>query len=180
MINDLLDLSKIEAEKMDVSLEDVDVAGLLRDVGTTVLGLIEKKGNTLVMEFGEGLGSMRTDVTKVKQCLFNLVGNAAKFSEDGRFVLSASRDPASAELVFAVADSGIGMTPDQVGRMFQRFSQADDTIAKRFGGTGLGLALTKSFCVLLDGDIAVESSMGEGTRFTMRFPSNEGVRSPVE
>lgn len=171
MINDILDLSKIEAEKMDLAIEEADVSTVLADVASTVDSLVAKKGNVLSLVMLEGLGTMRTDVTKVRQCLINLIGNAAKFSENGTITLAATRHPASSELTFSVADTGIGMTGEQVGRLFQRFSQADETIAQRFGGTGLGLALTKSFCEMLGGEVSVESTVGLGTKFIVRIPA---------
>ena len=170
MINNLLDLSKIEAGKMDISAEQAGVADMLAGVASTVSGLVSRKGNSLSLQLQDGLGDMQTDVTKVKQCLFNLIGNAAKFTEGGTITVSAARDETD-HLIFSVADNGIGMTPDQVGQLFQRFVQADDTIAQRFGGTGLGLALTKAFCRMLGGDVTAESRLGEGTRFTMRIPA---------
>ncbi len=171
MINDLLDLSKIEADKMDVNRETADVGEMLQDVASTVGALVERRGNVLSVATAPDLGLMETDVTKVRQCLLNLISNAAKFTQDGMITLSATRDHASGWLTFVVADTGMGMTPDQVGRLFQRFSQADETIGPRFGGTGLGLALTKAFCTMLGGDVAVASTTGEGTRFTVRVPA---------
>ena len=106
--------------------------------------------------------------------MFNLIGNAAKFTENGTITLAATRDRRSGELTFSVADTGIGMTADQVAGLFQRFTQADETIAGKFGGTGLGLALTKSFCTMLGGDVTADSTMGLGTRFTMRIPAEAG------
>lgn len=171
MINDILDLSKIEAGKMDLLIEEADVLALLSDVALAVAPLVEKNGNALSLIFLDDLGRMRTDVTKVRQCLFNLVGNAAKFTQNGTITLAATRDARSGELTFSVTDTGIGMTTDQVARLFQRFTQADETIARKFGGTGLGLALTQSFCTLLGGDVLAESKVGLGTRFTMRIPA---------
>ena len=170
MINDLLDLSKIEAGKMDVSRDELNVAEMVNDVASTVASLVSRKGNTLVIETGDELGTMETDATKVRQCLLNLISNAAKFTDGGVITVSATRDHAADRLLFTVSDNGIGMTRDQVGHLFQRFAQADETIAQRFGGTGLGLALTKAFCALLGGDITVSSEVGEGTLFSMILP----------
>ena len=173
LINDVLDLSKIEANRMDTFAEDVDVAALLREVAGTVEGLVKGKGNALDLDLAEDLGTMRTDAVKLRQCLFNLLGNAAKFTEAGRIVLAARRDGAGPEgtLVFEVRDTGIGMTEEQVGRLFQRFSQADETTTRKFGGTGLGLAITRAFSRLLGGDVAVRSAQGEGTAFTVTLPA---------
>ncbi len=172
LINDVLDLSKIEANRMDVHAEDVDVAGLATEVASTVEALIRQKNNTLELELGANLGSMHTDVVKLRQCLFNLLSNAAKFTENGRIVLSVERtvEPTREWLDFRVTDNGIGMTPEQLQRLFLRFSQADETTTRRFGGTGLGLAISRAFSRLMGGDISVESKQGEITSFTLRLP----------
>ncbi|MCJ2064391.1 response regulator [Methylobacterium sp. J-088] len=169
LINDVLDLSKIEAERMEVYPETLDVAATVRDVAATVEALVEKKGNALVLELADGLGGAYTDATKLRQCLINLLSNAAKFTEGGRITLSARRqtDGDGDRLVFAVADTGIGMSAEQASRLFQRFSQADASTTRRFGGTGLGLAITRAFAHMLGGDIAVASREGEGTTFTL-------------
>ena len=173
LINDVLDLSKIEANRMDTFAETVDVAMLMREVAGTVEGLVRGKGNVLDLDLPDGLGTMRTDAVKLRQCLFNLLGNAAKFTEAGRITLSARREGEGPDgtVVFAVRDTGIGMTEDQLGRLFQRFTQADETTTRKFGGTGLGLAITRAFSRLLGGDIAVDSVHGEGTVFTVTLPA---------
>ena len=182
LINDVLDLSKIEANRMDTFAEDVDVATLLREVEATVGTLAHQKGNDLVVEAEGNVGVMRTDVVKLRQCLFNLLSNASKFTQDGRISLTARREGEDdqAKLVFAVADSGIGMTDEQVLRLFQRFSQADETTTRKFGGTGLGLAITRAFSRLLGGDIAVSSEHGRGTTFTLTLPAVMPERHPEE
>ena len=169
LINDVLDLSKIEAERMEIYPESIDVAATVRDVGATVEALVAKKGNALVLDLAEDLGGAYTDATKLRQCLINLLSNAAKFTEEGCITLSARRETDSSgdHLVFAVSDTGIGMSEEQVARLFQRFSQADASTTRRFGGTGLGLAITRAFSHMLGGDITVESSEGEGTTFTL-------------
>ncbi len=169
LINDVLDLSKIEADRMTTFAETFEVATLLRDVGSTAEALVRQKGNTLVVEAGDGLGSMHTDQIKLRQCLFNLVSNAAKFSEQGRIVLRAARQGDT--VIFSVADSGIGMTQEQVDKLFERFTQADASTTRRFGGTGLGLAITRAFCRLLGGDIVVASTPGAGSTFTITLPA---------
>ena len=173
LINDVLDLSKIEAERMEVYPEGLDVAATVRDVAATVEALVEKKGNTLILDLKDGLGGAYTDATKLRQCLINLLSNAAKFTENGRIALSAHRqtDEAGDSLMFTVSDTGIGMSEEQVGRLFQRFGQADASTTRRFGGTGLGLAITRAFAHMLGGDIAVASREGEGTTFTLTLPA---------
>ncbi len=173
LINDVLDLSKIEANKMDLYIEPLDVASFAQDAASTVDSLVRRKGNTLVLDVGDDTGSMRTDIVKLRQCLFNLLSNAAKFTENGRITLAIRREtlPGGDWLSFAVSDTGIGMTPEQLDRLFQRFMQADETTTRQFGGTGLGLALSKAFAQMLGGDIAVESKVGQGTCFTLRLPA---------
>ncbi len=178
LINDVLDLSKIEANRMDTFAEDLDVAALLDDVAGTVDALVKQKGNILAIDSGAALGQMRTDVVKLRQCLFNLLSNASKFTEAGRIGLAARREDGWLE--FRVTDTGIGMTPEQVGRLFQRFSQADEATTRKFGGTGLGLAITRAFAHLLGGDISVVSRFGEGTTFTLRLPAVMPERHPLE
>ena len=173
LINDVLDLSKVEADRMDVFVEEFDVAGFVRDAAATVEPLVRRKSNSLALDLADGLGAMRSDSVKLRQCLFNLLGNAAKFTEGGRIVLRVRRQAERDGdwLAFAVEDTGIGMTPEQLGRLFQRFTQADESTTRKFGGTGLGLALSRAFARLLGGDIAVESEPGRGTVFTLRVPA---------
>ncbi|WP_167627626.1 ATP-binding response regulator [Methylobacterium phyllostachyos] len=173
LINDVLDLSKVEANKMETFTEDVDVAAFVRDAAGTVDALVGKKRNRLVLDLAAGLGLARTDATKLRQCLFNLLSNAAKFTEDGTVTLRARREagPAGDTLLFEVADTGIGMSPEQVERLFQRFVQADGSTTRKYGGTGLGLALTKAFAELMGGDVTVASEVGCGTRFTLAVPA---------
>ena len=173
LINDVLDLSKIEANKMDVFAETIEIEPFIRDVASTVHALIAKKSNTLDLILGPDLGRMRSDAVKLRQCLFNLLSNAAKFTENGRIELSVRRDTRADGdwIAFDVADTGIGMMPEQLQRLFQRFAQADETTTRRFGGTGLGLALSRGFSRLLGGDITVQSTEGQGTCFTMVVPA---------
>ena len=173
LINDVLDLSKIEANRMDTFAEDVEVARLVEEAAGTVGSLVSRKGNRLVVEVSPDAGAMHTDVVKLRQCLFNLLSNASKFTEDGQVTLHVHREggPDDATLVFRVSDTGIGMTEEQLGRLFERFAQADETTTRKFGGTGLGLAITKAFSRLLGGEISVESTFGEGTTFTLRLPA---------
>ncbi len=166
----MLDLSKIEANKMTSYAEDFDVGTLAREAAGTVDALVRKKGNALKLDLGDGLGSMHSDVVKLRQCLFNLVSNAAKFTENGAITLAVRREGEWME--FRVSDTGIGMTEEQVGRLFRRFEQADGSTTRNFGGSGLGLALTRAFCRLMGGDVSVQSTLGEGTTFTLRLPSS--------
>ncbi|CAO3425606.1 PAS domain-containing protein [Azospirillum endophyticum] len=178
LINGVLDISKIEAGKMEVHGEDADIADLTREVAATVEALVSKKGNRLAVEVADGVGCMHTDVVKVRQCLFNLLSNAAKFTENGTVTLSVQRTTdnsgtAPADMVvFHVTDTGIGMTPEQVRRLFERFMQADSSTTRRFGGTGLGLAITKAFADMLGGEVAVDTASGAGTSFTLRLPAD--------
>ena len=184
LINDVLDLSKIEADRMTTFAEDFDVEALVRDVASTVGSLVQQKNNEIALDLAPGLGTMHTDQVKLRQCLFNLVSNAAKFTEGGRITLRASR--AGDDVVLSVADSGIGMTPEQLEKLFERFTQADVSTTRRFGGTGLGLAITRAFCRLLGGDVTVASTYGEGSTFTIRLPAEmpeqagETEEAPVE
>ena len=179
LINDVLDLSKIESGKMEVYAEGFDAEAMVRETADTVRSLMEKKGNELVVRVAPGLGAVHSDVVKIRQVLLNLLSNAAKFTEGGTVTLSAERDsgPDGREwLVFRVADTGIGMTEEQLGKLFQRFQQADASTTRRFGGTGLGLALTKAFSTMLGGDVDVRSAPGEGSTFTVRLPAVYGER----
>ncbi|MCJ2061738.1 response regulator [Methylobacterium sp. J-088] len=173
LINDVLDLSKVEAEKMDVYAEDVVVEAFTRDAAGTVEALIAKKGNRFALDLAPDLGEMRTDAVKLRQCLFNLLGNAAKFTEGGTVTLRVRRERRQGgdRLTFAVIDTGIGMTREQVAGLFERFKQADETTTRRFGGTGLGLALTKALARLMGGDVTVTSAEGVGTTFTLALPA---------
>ncbi|MFH6781983.1 MULTISPECIES: response regulator [Methylobacterium] len=182
LINDVLDLSKIEAERMEIYAEDLDVAETVREVATTVDALVIKKGNTLDLQLGEGLGRAHTDATKLRQCLINLLSNAAKFTEGGTITLSAARERREGgdRLRFTVADTGIGMSEEQLSRLFERFTQADASTTRRFGGTGLGLAITRAFARMLGGEITVASRVGEGTTFTLELSALHEERDPAE
>jgi PAS domain S-box-containing protein len=173
LINDILDLSKIEAGKMDLFLETFDISTLVEEIASTIRPMVEKNSNTLHIECAEDLGSMHADQIKVRQGLFNLLSNAAKFTEGGTINLDASREVMDGRdwIVFRVADSGIGLTPEQILKLFQDFSQADASTTRKFGGTGLGLALTRRFCQIMGGDVTVRSVFGEGSIFTIKLPS---------
>ncbi len=173
LINDVLDLSKVEANKMEIFVEDVEIETFVRDAAATVGTLARAKANTLVLDLGDALGSMRSDPIKLRQCLYNLLSNACKFTDHGRITLRVDREASAGGdwLSFAVEDTGIGMSPEQVERLFQRFTQADETTTRKFGGTGLGLALSRAFAKLLGGDITVTSTAGTGTCFALRIPA---------
>ena len=179
LINDVLDLSKIEAGRMDLYLEHFEVEQLLEDVVATVTPLVEKKSSRLVTHFEPNLGAMHADVTKVRQALFNLLSNAAKFTEAGTITLSARRDPGE-RLVFAVADTGIGILPEKLESIFEEFSQAEDHTTRNYGGTGLGLAISRRFAQMLGGDISLESVVGEGSTFTLSLPASIEVAAGFE
>ena len=177
LINDVLDISKIEAGRMTASAETFTVSDLLQDVSDSTGSLVDKKGNRFVLDTGAAgtadLGSMHQDQTKIRQCLLNLIGNAAKFTERGTITLTVRRhrEEGADWLSFAVADTGIGLTEEQIGRLFERFVQADDSTTRQFGGTGLGLAITRAFCRTMGGDIGVASTPGAGATFTIRLPA---------
>ncbi|MEW6494346.1 MAG: response regulator [Cyanobacteriota bacterium] len=217
LINDILDLSKIEAGRMELYLESFDVTSMVQDVVTTIQPLVEKNVNTLHVECDRNLGLMYADLTKVRQSLFNLLSNACKFTQQGTITLrvsrgagelgswgagelgskrareqgswgveeknllhplvnSASHHPIPSSLntqnciVFTVTDTGIGMTPEQMSKLFEAFSQADASTTRQYGGTGLGLAITKKLCQMMGGDIAVESELGKGSTFAIQIP----------
>ncbi len=173
LINDILDLSKIEAGKTELFIERFDVRQMIDDVSSTVDPLIANKANRLVVDIADDLGGMEADLTKIRQTLFNLLSNAAKFTEAGTITLAARRESAETGewMVFSVADTGIGMTPEQMDKMFQPFSQADASTTRRYGGTGLGLAISRAFCDMMGGTITLDSVYGHGSTFTMRLPA---------
>ena len=164
LINNILDLSKIEAGKMDVLVEDFDVAAVIGEVQSVIQPLMAKNANTLVIDCAPDLGAMRSDQTKLRQNLFNLLSNAAKFTKQGTITLAARRLRRDGRdwLEFKVRDTGIGMTEAQLGKLFQAFTQAEASTSRDYGGTGLGLAITRQFCRMLGGDVAVESAPGQG------------------
>jgi CheY-like chemotaxis protein len=168
LINDILDLSKIEAGKMELYLEAVDLEGLVEEVRSIVEPLATTNGNRLEIVCPAAPGTFHTDRTKLKQSLLNLLSNASKFTHEG--CVSLEVRPADAEISFVVRDTGIGMTEEQQGRLFQAFSQADASTTRQYGGTGLGLAITKQFCEMLGGSITVESRLGQGSTFTVILP----------
>jgi signal transduction histidine kinase len=182
VINDILDLSKIEAGKMDLYIEPFRVADLVRDVANTIQPLIEKRSNSLHIDLAADVGLINSDLTKVRQILFNLLSNASKFTEQGTItlrlrILDSQAVPDwvptgqhAAWLLFEISDTGIGMTPEQLGRLFQPFTQADSSMTRNYGGTGLGLTITRHFCQMLGGDIHVTSEYQVGSTFTVVVP----------
>jgi len=174
LINDVLDLSKVEAGKMKLYLETFKVDGVVEEVVATAQPLAEKNGNTLEVRCAPDVGQLREDITKVRQVLLNLLSNACKFTEKGTVSLDVAReyDVTGTWVVFRVRDTGIGMTPEQMGKLFQAFTQADGSTQRKYGGTGLGLALSRKFCVMMGGDINATSDSGKGSTFTMRLPGD--------
>ncbi len=173
LINDVLDLSKIEAGRMELHLQPFEVDRTIDEVVTTVQPLVAKNENQLVVDMDGTLGTMHSDQTRVRQVLLNLLSNACKFTEHGTITLAARRRSAAHGdewLTLAVTDTGIGMTPEQVGRVFQAFAQAEVSTASKYGGTGLGLAISRRFCQMMGGDVTVDSEVGKGTTFTVRLP----------
>ena len=182
LINDILDLSKIEAGKVELHFEEFDVREMINDVATISEPLAAKNFNKLVLNVADG--TMYSDLTRIRQILFNLLSNACKFTQSGTVELAITSESLSgAEFMkFQVKDFGIGMTPEQVGRVFEAFAQADSSTTRKYGGTGLGLAITKKFCEMMNGTIEVESEIGRGTTFTVRLPKRAGKeadQSPV-
>ena len=168
LINDILDLSKIEAGRMELHLELFPLAPLIEDVAKTIEPMATKNGNRIVVDCPPDLGTIHADQIRFRQALLNLASNANKFTENGTVAIAAQAQ--RTEITVAVTDTGIGMTEEQMGRLFQEFSQADASTTRRYGGTGLGLAISRHFCRVMGGDITVESKPGEGSTFTIRLP----------
>lgn len=178
LINDILDLSKIEAGKMDIYEETFDIASTIQDVANTIYPLVDKSGNTLVVNCPSDIGTMHTDLTKLRQSLFNLLSNANKFTHEGKVELNVSTSVEGDKpfIHFEVKDTGIGMTEEQLSRLFQAFTQADASTTRKYGGTGLGLAITRHFCRMMGGDITVTSEYGKGTTFAFYLPRTRSVQ----
>jgi signal transduction histidine kinase/DNA-binding response OmpR family regulator len=181
LINDILDLSKIEAGKMDVFIEPVDIAALSEDVRLMVEPLAARNANTLSVTLEPGIRAIHSDHTKLKQSLLNLLSNASKFTSNGRIDLTVRSDPERPRMVqFVVSDTGVGMTPAQQARLFQAFTQADSSTTRKYGGTGLGLVITRSFAQMLGGDVSVHSVAGEGSTFTLAVPQMPLTAIPAQ
>jgi len=172
LINDILDISKVEAGKMELHLEKFDLIDTVEDVVKNIQPLVGKNSNDLNVNFVENLGTMYADLTKIRQILFNILSNACKFTNDGSitFDVFLENNDGKRWTCFRVTDTGIGMTPEQQKKLFHVFSQAEASMMKRYGGTGLGLALSKRYCKLMGGKISVKSEYGIGTTFTIRLP----------
>jgi signal transduction histidine kinase/CheY-like chemotaxis protein len=173
LINDILDLSKIEAGKMELHLEDFDICLLIGEVESTIAKQVVKNDNTLEIVCASDVGFMRSDLSKVRQGLFNLVSNAAKFTQGGKIHVAVERQmmDGSEWIIFRVSDTGIGLSAAQIVRLFRPFTQADASTTRKFGGTGLGLALTRRFCQMMGGDVTVHSVPNEGSVFTIKLPA---------
>ncbi len=172
LINDVLDISKIEAGKVELYIESFSVGEMIREVTATIAPLVEKNGNSLAVECPADIGSISADSTKVRQALYNLLSNACKFTHQGKITLSVSRltHDGSNRIQFQIGDTGIGMTGDQIARLFQSFVQADAGTTKKYGGTGLGLVISRHFCRMMGGDVTVTSVYGKGSTFTISLP----------
>jgi adenylate cyclase len=173
LVNQVLDLSKIEAGKLELSPESVSLAPLTDEVAGTARQLAEQKSNRLSVDYPRDLGSLMIDPMRLRQILLNLLSNACKFTERGQVSLSVRRTgiDGGCWIEFAVADTGIGMTPEQIAKLFEEFSQAEASTARQYGGTGLGLAITRKLCRMMGGDVTVTSELGKGSVFTIRLPA---------
>ncbi len=180
LINAVLDLSKIEAGRMELYLETFSIPGLVHDITAVIQPLVQKNQNRLEVTCPDDLGTMRADLTKTRQAVLNLLSNACKFTERGLVALTVRRAPEDGAewVIFAVRDTGIGMTPEQMTKLFQEFSQADAATTRKYGGTGLGLALSRRLVRLMGGDIVTESEPGRGSTFTIRLPAHVADGSP--
>jgi signal transduction histidine kinase len=172
LINDILDLSKIEAGRMELHLESFAVAPLIDDVVKTIEPLAAKNGNRVAVHCDPAIGMMHADQMRLRQALLNLMSNANKFTDHGAITIDARhrQENGGDWITLAVTDTGIGMTPEQMGKLFQEFSQASSSTASKYGGTGLGLVISRRFCQMMGGDITVESEPGRGSTFTIRLP----------
>jgi signal transduction histidine kinase/CheY-like chemotaxis protein len=177
LINEVLDLSKVEAGRMELFLEAIDVEAMLADIAATVAPLVEQNSNKLIIDCHKNMGTIHTDLTKVRQTMLNLLSNAAKFTDNGTITLSVRCEDRSGVdwMILEVTDTGIGMNSEQMGRVFEPFSQADASTTREYGGTGLGLAISRQFCRLLGGDVTVSSVVGKGTTFTVSIPAEAAV-----
>lgn len=172
LINNLLDLSRIEAGKMPLNLDELALVPFIQELGKDVEPLVRRNNNKLVFRFNDEIGKVRTDIAKLRQVLLNLISNAGKFTKNGTIAVSlqSCADGANPDFEMTVADTGIGMTSAQMERLFQPYQQATDTTAQQYGGTGLGLAISRQFCRLMGGDLTVRSDPGKGSIFTVRLP----------
>ena len=174
LINDILDLSKIEAGQMKLVLETFDLRPFLETLTSTIDPLVKKNANAFTLQIDPGVGKMHADLTRVRQVLLNLLSNACKFTENGTITLAVKPEERQSQpwLTFAVRDTGIGMSPEQMERLFQNFVQADDSTTRKYGGTGLGLAISRRFARMMGGDVTVTSEVGKGSEFRLALPEN--------
>jgi len=172
LINDILDLSKIEAGRMELHLESFPLVAMIEDVAKTIEPIAVKNRNRIIVDCPRDLGAMHADQTRLRQALLNLASNANKFTENGSVTIAGQSGRLDGDnwITIAVIDTGIGMTAEQMSKLFQEFSQADASTNRKYGGTGLGLAISKRFCQMMGGDITVESEPGRGSTFTIRLP----------
>jgi len=182
LINDVLDISKIEAGKMDLYLEDFDLGIAVKDVATTSQSLIDKNKNTLTTSVENTITMVHGDLTKIKQILFNLVSNAAKFTSDGqiKIIVEAIKVENISMIKLIVSDTGVGIPTEKLDKIFDEFSQADESTTRNYGGTGLGLALVRQFCELMGGNVHVESILGQGSSFICQIPQNIELKKEPE
>ena len=180
LVNDILDLSKIEAGRMELYLETFDIVSIIHDAAETVEPLAQKNGNVLEIQASDDLGAMLADAAKVRQALLNLLANANKFTHNGTIAITAARELAANRrdsqeqtewVVFNVTDTGIGIAPEQMAKLFEEFSQAEASTTRQYGGAGLGLSISKGLCQMMGGDITVASELGQGSTFTIRLPA---------
>ncbi len=180
LINDILDISKIEAGKMEIFAEEFTIPDLIREIVDVVLPAVQKNNNQIRVACDESIGVMYADVAKVRQCLINLLSNAAKFTQNGTISLEVERRQTNNGnwIIFIVQDTGIGMTEATISKLFRPFTQADNSTTRKYGGTGLGLAITKRFAQMMGGDITVESEPNQGSTFRLYLPSTIEVKPP--
>ena len=172
LINDILDLSKIEAGRMELNLDTFALPPLIDEVVKTIEPLAAKSGNQVALHCDVAIGMIHADQMRLRQALLNLMSNANKFTEKGTVTIAAHQEQENGRdwVTLSVADTGIGMTPEQMGKLFQEFSQASSKTASKYGGTGLGLVISRRFCQMMGGDITVASKPGHGSTFTIRLP----------
>jgi signal transduction histidine kinase len=174
LVNDVLDLSKIEAGRLEVQMEDLPLRSFVADIETTVRPLAAHNGNRFVCDCPADIGNVQADPTRLRQVVLNLLGNACKFTERGEVRLALSCD--ASRIKFAVVDTGIGISEEQFPKLFAEFTQADASTTRRYGGTGLGLAISRRLCRMMGGDIDVVSKPGIGSTFTAWLPARPDVR----
>ena len=178
LINDVLDLSKIESGKMDLYVERFNINELAQEIADTVKPICDKNNNKFIVNCADNVGDMHSDWTKVRQSLFNLVSNASKFTNGGQIYLNITKESRFSTTIgdntdvirFQICDTGIGIKSEQISKLFEPFSQADNSTTRKYGGTGLGLAITKEFATMMGGEVTVVSEYGQGSTFTLRLP----------